>query len=90
VRSPLPRLRQLSRAPQLAPVGVDRNEAQLGVDDEMRRRMRLIVPHIRRAVLIGNVMDLTKADAAAFADTLGGLAAGVFLVDQNARIVLAN
>jgi DNA-binding CsgD family transcriptional regulator len=69
---------------------LDRNEAQVGVDDEMRRRMRLIVPHIRRAVLIGNVMDLNKADAAVFADTLGGLAAGVFLVDQNARIVLAN
>jgi DNA-binding CsgD family transcriptional regulator len=52
--------------------------------------MRLIVPHVRRAVLIGNVMDLNRADAAAFADTLSGLAAAVFLVDENARIVLAN
>jgi DNA-binding CsgD family transcriptional regulator len=67
-----------------------RSEEQGRVDDEMRRRMRLIVPHVRRAVLIGNVMDLNKADATAFADTLSGLAAGVFLVDENARIVLAN
>ena len=67
-----------------------RDEEQGRVDGEMRRRMRLVVPHVRRAVLIGNVMDLNRADATAFADTLSGLAAGVFLVDENARIVLAN
>jgi DNA-binding CsgD family transcriptional regulator len=67
-----------------------RNDEQGRVDAEMRRRMRLIVPHVRRAVLIGNVMDLDKADAMAFADTLSGLTAGVFLVDENARIVFAN
>src|SRR5713101_5336942 len=67
---------------------VFRNEAEGRVDDEMRRRMRLIVPHVRRAVLIGNVLDLTEKTA--FADTLNGLAAGVFLVDENARIVWAN
>jgi DNA-binding NarL/FixJ family response regulator len=67
-----------------------RSEEQGLADQEMRRRMRLIVPHVRRAVLIGNVMDLNATEAAAFADTLGGLAAGVFLVDANARIVFAN
>ena len=59
-------------------------------DDAMRRRMRLIVPHVRRAVLIGNVMDLGATEKTAFADTLSGLAAGVFLVDEDARIVFAN
>jgi DNA-binding NarL/FixJ family response regulator len=67
-----------------------RSEEQGLADQEMRQRMRLIVPHVRRAVLIGNVMDLNASEAAAFADTLGGLAAGVFLVDANARIVFAN
>jgi DNA-binding CsgD family transcriptional regulator len=67
-----------------------RSDEQGLVDAEMRRRMRLIVPHVRRAVLIGNVMDLNATTATAFADTLGGLAAGVFLVDENARIVFAN
>ena len=69
---------------------VFRDEEQGRADDEMRRRMRLIIPHIRRAVLIGNVLDLNTTERTAFADTLDGLAAGVFLVDQNARIVFAN
>ena len=37
---------------------VFRHERDGVVDDEMRRRMRLIIPHIRRAVLIGRVIDL--------------------------------
>src|SRR6266849_5713205 len=32
------------------------------VDEAARRRMRLIVPHIRRAVLIAKVIDLKKAE----------------------------
>jgi len=60
------------------------------VDEAARRRMRLIVPHIRRAVLIAKVIDLKKAEAATFADTLDGLSAGMFLVDANGRIVHAN
>jgi DNA-binding CsgD family transcriptional regulator len=52
--------------------------------------MSLIVPHVRRAVLIGNVLDLKTSEVMVFADTLSGLAAGVFLVDENARIVFAN
>jgi DNA-binding CsgD family transcriptional regulator len=69
---------------------VFRHERDGIVDDETRRRMRLIVPHIRRAVLIAKVIDLNKAEAATFADTLDGLSAGMFLVDANARIVHAN
>jgi DNA-binding CsgD family transcriptional regulator len=60
------------------------------VDDEMRRRMRLIVPHFRRAVLIGKVIDLKKAEAASLADTLDGISAGMFLVGETGRIVHAN
>src|SRR5262245_5786321 len=69
---------------------VFRHERDGRVDDEMRRRMRLIAPHIRRAVLIGRVIELKKAEAATFADTLDGLGAGVFLVDARGRIVHAN
>jgi DNA-binding CsgD family transcriptional regulator len=60
------------------------------VDDEMRRRMALLVPHIRRAVLIGKVIDLRRAEAASLADTLDGIGAGMFLVDATGRIVHAN
>ena len=60
------------------------------VDDEARRRMRLIVPHIRRAALIGKVLELKTAEAATFADILDGVSAGMFLVDASGRIVHAN
>jgi PAS domain-containing protein len=70
--------------------GVFRNEQEGLVDDEMRRRMRLIVPHVRRAVLIGNVIDLHDEKSAMLADAFDTLAAGVFLVDAHCRIVFAN
>lgn len=60
------------------------------VDDEMRGRMRMVAPHVRRAVLISRVIDLKTAEAARLADTVDGLAAGVFLVDATGRIVHAN
>jgi DNA-binding CsgD family transcriptional regulator len=59
-------------------------------DNEARRRMRLVVPHFRRAVLIGKVIDLKRAEAASLADTLDGISAGMFLVNETGRIVHAN
>jgi DNA-binding CsgD family transcriptional regulator/PAS domain-containing protein len=69
---------------------VFRHQRDGRVDDEMRRRMRMIVPHIRRAVLIGRAIDLKTTEAARLADTLDGLSAAMFLVDANGRIVHAN
>jgi DNA-binding CsgD family transcriptional regulator len=60
------------------------------VDDEARRRMRLVVPHIRRAVLIGRLFDLKVAEAASLAETLNGLSTGMCLVDAAGRIIHAN
>src|SRR5262249_5038927 len=70
--------------------GVFRSEDDGLVDDEARRRMRLIVPHIRRAMLIGRAMEIKTAEAASFADTCDGIAAGMFLVDAAGRLVHAN
>lgn len=70
--------------------GVFRHERHGIVDDKARGRMRLIVPHIRRAVLISRAMDLKTAEAATFADTLDGLSAGMFLLDDTGRIVHSN
>jgi DNA-binding CsgD family transcriptional regulator len=58
--------------------------------DATRDRMRLIVPHLRRAVLISNMVDHGKEQAALFGDTLDGIAAGLFLVDASGRILHAN
>ena len=60
------------------------------VDEEMRRRFDLITPHIRRALLIGKVIDLHKVQAAQLADSLDTLAAGMFLVDATSHIAHAN
>jgi DNA-binding CsgD family transcriptional regulator/PAS domain-containing protein len=69
---------------------VFRNKRDGFVDDETRQRARLVIPHIRRATLIGKVIDLKKAEAASLADTLDGISAGMFLVDATGRIVHAN
>ena len=77
-------------ATSYAAVAVARHERDGLVDDEMRRRMRLLAPHFRRAVVIGKVVELHKVEAASFTDTLDGLAAALFLVDADSRIVHAN
>ena len=67
-----------------------RHAAQGPVDDRMRRRFELITPHVRRAMLIGKVIDLHRVEAAALADSLDELTSGVFIVDSNGRIIHAN
>jgi DNA-binding CsgD family transcriptional regulator len=67
-----------------------RHERDGRVDDGTRQRMRLIVPHMRRAVLIGRVLEQKMAEAAHFADTLDGLSVSMFLVDARGLIVHAN
>jgi DNA-binding CsgD family transcriptional regulator len=74
----------------VAMFGVFRHERNGFVDDEARHRMRLIVPHIRRAVMIARMFDLRMAEAATFVDALDGLTASLFLVDPIGRIVHAN
>ena len=74
----------------LAVLAAVRHESVGRVDETMLRRMALLVPHFRRAVLIGKVIDLKTVQAAAFAETIDGLAAGVFLVDERGGLVHAN
>ena len=69
---------------------VFRNEREGEADEPARDRLRLLVPHLRRAVLIGNLLDFKTAEAATFADALDGLSAGTLFVDANGRITHAN
>jgi DNA-binding CsgD family transcriptional regulator len=71
-------------------LSVARHEASGLVDDEMRRRMALIVPHVRRAYLIGKTINLRQAEAACFSDIMDGLSSGIILIDVNGRIVHVN
>jgi DNA-binding CsgD family transcriptional regulator/PAS domain-containing protein len=77
-------------ATSIAFFGIFRDQRQGVVDDEMRRRMHLIAPHVRRVMAIGRAIDLKTAEASALADTLDGVSAGMFLVDVSGRIVHAN
>jgi DNA-binding CsgD family transcriptional regulator/PAS domain-containing protein len=70
--------------------GVFRHQRNGVVDDHARRRMRLIAPHIRRAVLIGRMFEFKAAEIATFVDTLDGLGAGMYLVDATGRLIHAN
>jgi DNA-binding CsgD family transcriptional regulator/PAS domain-containing protein len=77
-------------ATRYAAISVIRHERDGLVDEEARWRMSLLVPHVRRALLIGKVVALHQAEASTLADTLDGLSAGMFLVDGSGRIVHAN
>jgi DNA-binding CsgD family transcriptional regulator/PAS domain-containing protein len=69
---------------------VFRHECDGVVDDETRLRARLILPHMRRAVLISKMIDLKTREAASLGDALDGISAGMFLVDARGRIVHVN
>jgi DNA-binding CsgD family transcriptional regulator len=60
------------------------------VGPEQRRRMELVLPHVRRSFLIGKVLDLRAVHATAFAKAIDGLATGVFLVTGEGDLVHAN
>jgi DNA-binding CsgD family transcriptional regulator len=70
--------------------GVFRHEKDGVVDDETRRRMRLIVPHVRRATLVAGLINLKSEEASNLAESMDGLSAGMFLVDARARVIHAN
>jgi DNA-binding CsgD family transcriptional regulator len=77
-------------ATSFAQFGVFRNERQGLADENMRQRMGLLVPHVRRAVLIGNVIDLQKEKAGSLSDAFNGLDASVFLLDDHCHIAFSN
>jgi DNA-binding CsgD family transcriptional regulator len=60
------------------------------VDKSMRERLRLIAPHMRRAVVVSQLVDRAAAEAATFGNALDGIDAGLFFVDASGRIVHAN
>jgi DNA-binding CsgD family transcriptional regulator len=70
--------------------GIFRKTGDGIADEDSKRRMRLIAPHVRRAVLIGKAIDLKAAQTASLADALDGLSAAMFLVQANGRIVHTN
>src|SRR5260221_8846318 len=77
-------------ATSCAYLNVARHQCSGMVDDEMRRRLALVVPHMRRAMSISKTIESKEAETATFADIFDGLNAGVFILDANCGIVHAN
>jgi DNA-binding CsgD family transcriptional regulator len=59
-------------------------------DAEGVSRVQRLFPHVRRAVLIGQVLKLHRRDKDELANVIEGLAAGVFLVTKDGRILRTN
>jgi DNA-binding CsgD family transcriptional regulator/PAS domain-containing protein len=68
-----------SQHQSVGPVG----DAQVG-------GLRLLAPHIRRAVTISNLFDMKTVEAATFAATVDTLTVGVVLADEDSTIVHTN
>jgi len=70
--------------------GFSRLEHQGAADAQGRKRLTLLAPHLRRAFLIGKTIDMQRLRAAALAEAMDGLAAGIFLVDDEMHLIHAN
>ena len=70
--------------------GLFRHERHGPADGAVRYRLSLVVPHLRRAVLIAQMFDLRLAESASLAETLDALSVCMFLVGDDRRIVHAN
>jgi DNA-binding CsgD family transcriptional regulator/PAS domain-containing protein len=68
-----------------------RTDASYGVvDQKMKKRLALLVPHLQRAVMIGRLFDQSEASERALITTLDHVEAAVFLVGVDGAIAFAN
>ncbi|MBR0723880.1 helix-turn-helix transcriptional regulator [Bradyrhizobium manausense] len=66
------------------------HESAGAIDDAQVNGLRLLAPHIRRAVTISNLFDMKTVEATTFAATMEALTVGVVLADEESRIVHSN
>ena len=77
-------------ATRIATAGFGRNAAAGLVGDRELDVLRLLAPHMRRAVTISNMLDAAKIAASSFESALDTLNVGIFLVNSETRIIHAN
>jgi DNA-binding CsgD family transcriptional regulator/PAS domain-containing protein len=80
----------LREARRLALVGANRHESVGPLKNDDLAIMRLLVPHIRRAVKIVDILDVRKIEAQTLSATLDSFTAGVIVVGDRGRILHAN
>lgn len=69
---------------------VFRNERDGMADAKAYELLEAIVPHLRRAVLIGNVIEHKTTESQGFSELLDRIRAGVFVVDASGNIRYSN
>ena len=80
-------LRQRTRLGALA---LSRHESAGVMSDRDIAIVRLLAPHIRRAIAISDVLEMRAVEIGTFEASLDLIAAGILLVDGNANIIHAN
>jgi DNA-binding CsgD family transcriptional regulator len=71
-------------------INIRMNAADGVADNESKRRLALLVPHLQRAVSIGRLFDQNLTVQSALTQILDHIEASVFLVERNGRIVFLN
>lgn len=80
----------LRQAGRLAVFGAHRHDSGGKLSDDERAIMRLLVPHIRRAVAISDLLDVKRIEVATLAATLDSFNAGILVVGDRSQILHAN
>jgi PAS domain-containing protein len=81
----------LMRTPErIAVLAFERHESVGFYGDREVEILRLLLPHVRRAVTISNVLDVQAIEKARMAETLDALKLGVVLANEDSRILHAN
>jgi DNA-binding CsgD family transcriptional regulator len=77
-------------ADRRAEIAMGRRENVGVITEREVRLMRLLAPHLRRAVTISDLIDMKSLEANALTETLNEIAAGIVLVGEDGAIVHAN
>jgi DNA-binding CsgD family transcriptional regulator len=77
-------------SPLVGYVGLSRHRSAGEIGANELEGLRLLGPHLRRAVTISNLFDMKAIEAATFSSVLDGFAFGVVLVDPQLCVVHAN
>ena len=83
-------LRLMQGPGRVAGIAFGRNQEHGLITDREVRLLRLIAPHLRRAVVISDLIDMKSIEATALGHTLDMVPAGVVLVAEDAAILHAN
>jgi DNA-binding CsgD family transcriptional regulator/PAS domain-containing protein len=80
----------LREAKRIAIFTTNRHESAGSLTGDEAAITRLLVPHIRRAVTIVDILDTKKIEAQTLAATLDNFTAGILIVGDHGRILHAN